>query len=106
MNTHSPIPWFVHGDNNTLIASEDGKCMVGEAFRSDGGAHRKSVSRPLAEAQANADFVVRAVNAHDDLLANLVELNQLIRSFVSGHLVTWPVSACQHADAAIERATA
>jgi hypothetical protein len=48
--------------------------------------------------------LIRCVNSHEVLVANLSELVRLIESFVSGELVTWPVSACQHASEALKLA--
>lgn len=57
---HTPIPWLIDGSNsNEFIVSADGGrvascCVNGRYWR---------------EAEANAEFIVRAVNSHAALVA-------------------------------------
>lgn len=54
---HSPGPWSVHGDNQTLIGDQSGKCMIAEVNHS----HIVTRwSRPLPQAQANARLIAAA----------------------------------------------
>ena len=71
MTEHTPTPWFVmhgtdimHGDKATRHASVD-------KLWADGG----------TQACANAAFIVRACNAHDELVAALTALCCTARTF-------------------------
>ncbi len=93
---HTPGPCEPWGDNKTLIAKDDGKMMVGEAF------HTHSVqewSRTLGEAQANA----RLWAAAPDMLEALeLTVNHWTSQFEkNGHMAPEWV---KKARAAIEKA--
>ena len=60
--SHTPGPWKQHATPGKIYASvrgADGRCVADCGSRSD------------VIAQANAEFIVRACNAHDDLLEAL-----------------------------------
>lgn len=62
MSAHSPLPWEVpDGGIRPAIFAED-------------GSHVASMSDTGDEAEANAALIVRAVNAHDELVAALRDL--------------------------------
>lgn len=59
MSTHSPLPW-THSGIHIASLSLGRDVLVASARYS---------SATFDEARANAEFIVRACNAHDDLLA-------------------------------------
>ncbi len=63
MSEHTPIPWKAHSRYAEILSGLDRNGCVA-VFR-DSGLITK------AEAMANRDFVLRACNSHDDLLAAL-----------------------------------
>lgn len=56
---HTPTPWKVHAEIN--VFGPDGSSVLGKTSNSDPGV--------IDEVKANAAFIVRAVNAHEELLA-------------------------------------
>ena len=61
MKKHSELPWYVTGS-----------CEDGTSVTNDGGERIASWPAPGNESMfANATLIVRAVNAHDDLVAAL-----------------------------------
>lgn len=72
MNKHSPIPWhiglkpgpYVYGSSGEEIADCRGIVLEDE-----------DIGTP--ENKANAAFIVKAVNCHEELLATLKELNTI-----------------------------
>jgi hypothetical protein len=68
---HTPTPW--HHSECFLWA-----CVTTKAD-GRGEVVCTAASRDESAARANAEFIVRAVNAHDDLLAALKEAEALIR---------------------------
>ena len=65
---HTPTPWIRRESKSDVIWIEDGNGRV--------VMHNSSVKDP--EDQANAAFIVRAVNAHEELLAALHEARYLL----------------------------
>lgn len=64
MSKHTPTPWR---ESRGFISSDaNGYVPLITPFRED--AHREMHGNPTPEAQANAEFIVRACNSHDDLL--------------------------------------
>jgi cysteine sulfinate desulfinase/cysteine desulfurase-like protein len=65
---HTPTPWFINGPNHIghiSVASERDGAVAEMVWH-----HVEGRRFPV---EANADFIVRAVNSHDDLLAALEE---------------------------------
>lgn len=73
---HSPTPWqaFKHVQNLVEIGF-DGGCIATVARFSWGAAGDS------AENDANAEFIVRAVNVHDALVAALIKARLIIREW-------------------------
>jgi hypothetical protein len=61
---HTPTPWVLGGASGRMITTPDG--YSGDGFLAD------------VDTLANAEFIVRAVNSHD----NLVRLLALVRPYV------------------------
>ncbi|MCK8788244.1 hypothetical protein M0638_28235, partial [Roseomonas sp. NAR14] len=61
---HTPMPWSIDQDGKTALITSNGE-LIAECGISD---------LPVKQDQANAAFIVRAVNAHDALVAALREL--------------------------------
>jgi hypothetical protein len=75
-NEATARPWEQHAD---LIWSPDGKAVIAALCEPHGSqfvSYRKleMTSPDFREAYANAELIVRAVNAHDDLVAALREM--------------------------------
>lgn len=70
---HTPLPWVCQGN----IVTKDGNTIA-----------RTPAYRPADEETANAAFIVRACNAHDDLVAVVEKLTRLFapRTEMSLHL--------------------
>lgn len=70
---HTPTPWLIHSDNNpfTIIANIDGLFR----FETVADCDVNSAS-PLTvdDCKANAAFIVKACNSHEEILAVLQEL--------------------------------
>jgi hypothetical protein len=77
MGKHTATPWQVHDNcgrkGEIGILADDAPCLI--AIMANGGRGEWPI-----EAKANAEFIVRAVNAHDDLLAALTELVNCIEA--------------------------
>lgn len=69
---HTPTPWHVagYGILGPKAVLSDQICVTMN-------------SRPVEERKANVDFIVRAVNAHDELLSALIEL-------LTAHTILFP----------------
>lgn len=70
MSQHTPTPWSIEGKLNKhqeglLITSRDGLSIVCEM----------SGGLPFYEVEANAAFIVRAVNSHEALINALKEVS-------------------------------
>lgn len=59
---HTPLPWQHHPEDN-IISGDGGKCLMTWQTR--------SLSVSTAERDANAAFIVRAVNSHAALTGAL-----------------------------------
>lgn len=72
MSEHSPLPWSLFGDGTEpapgIEAADDTSVVVwGEGGHDDAGVQGETPE----QAKANALFIVKAVNAHNDLVAAL-----------------------------------
>jgi hypothetical protein len=68
MAKHSPGPWSIHGDRETLIGDNSGKMMLATALYMH--STHPEWDRPLEQAQANA----RLIAAAPDMLKVLIQL--------------------------------
>ena len=85
MSNHTPTPWSISGDlivgapeavpNPQVAPYPKQVSKLQWDYEGDSGATERRIQWP--EAKANADFIVRAVNAHDDLLAALRKLAEI-----------------------------
>ena len=66
MSKHNLIPWHVT-EAGYIGSNGEGFVPLVSPFRE--GANKEKDGGPTEQAKANADFIVRAVNSHDDLLA-------------------------------------
>jgi hypothetical protein len=66
--THTPTPWLLGNDRETIIATDDDIVV-------DCGIRRAE------EAEANAAFIIRAVNCHEELLDAVKCLRQHLALF-------------------------
>jgi hypothetical protein len=62
---HTPTPWQVDASKHSVSIVADRFCVAQTATAQTGN---------VAPAEANAAFIVRACNAHDELVAALREL--------------------------------
>ena len=66
MGKHTPTPWSVDATRLGIMA---GYQSIAQAFRDK----NKTIADREAEAQANAAFIVRACNAHEQLASALLD---------------------------------
>ena len=87
--SHTPTPWAIAG--NSLNAH--GRITGSYFAKCDNGIVGQTFSNCLAgddECQANAEFIVRAVNAHDDLVSSMTKfLDMYIGMVKSGDCGFW-----------------
>ena len=93
---HSPLPWTVH--------------EVSPHAKKDNRRWLVNPDVAVCNDPANAQHIVRCVNAHDDLLEALVETYNLMVTYMQGTAPTIPplverASVMGHAEAAIAKAT-
>jgi hypothetical protein len=106
--THTPTPWEteISVSNYGLLGirkANGSKLGICSVIGAD-GAHNPRYGISADEAKANAAFIVRAVNSHDDLLAACKELLRL--SEISDEEWAPQIKANNSARAAIAKATA
>jgi hypothetical protein len=66
---HNPLPWYVKDGKGIMLGSSGKKDSI---FICDRSAGTWVAELPAGkESQANAEFIVTAVNSHDDLIAAL-----------------------------------
>lgn len=106
MAEHTPVPWRAEwlDDENGWIMDEQGNYLATIVTSDDEG-----MLAPEAEQVANADFIVQAANAHEDLLAALKECLRDAEGYAGTHgagpSATRRIRArCDQARAAIARA--
>lgn len=78
MSKHTPTPWRAVRVGNTLTIAGAVPGYFAEIRGACEGAHG-------AMGEANAEFIVRAVNAHDDLVAALQNLARLFQALHPSH---------------------
>ncbi len=71
---HTPVPWTLFSSNGVIEVQEEGSPVPVVNWHGFDDS-----SRPADEHEANAEFIVRAVNNHDDLVA----------------VLTWLIGACK-----------
>lgn len=97
--SHAPLPWSVQNSDDIWEGDEHPTIPLFKAAN-----HLRSWGReyPHAERHANAAFIVRACNAHDDLLA---ALKRIVTAYdLPGHWQDEVAQAMGQARAAIARA--
>ena len=72
MAEHTPVPWEHGSRGNARFVVYGGKAVHGKAICVMRSTQADPPDHPLnLEADANAEFIVQACNAHDELLAAL-----------------------------------
>lgn len=79
----TPGFWHIHGDHQTLISANDGRCMVGEAFESL--RDYPNTGRDWPEAQANA----RLMAAAPEMLQALKDVSKAYQDMFDVMPVAW-----------------
>lgn len=107
---HTPTPWTCRDNGQTFMiegALESHPAGEGRGFIATTGFHRAKLGKAPSERQsANAEYIVRACNAHDALLSALRQFSVTCDTLVSNG-VTLPLSIVdcyQSAKAAIAKA--
>jgi hypothetical protein len=74
---HTPTPWHAisQGMSHFIAQKSDSEFRFAIAKVFEGTYHPDGLAAARAEAKANAAHIVRCVNAHDELVAALVELD-------------------------------
>ena len=78
---HTPTPWNYDSTWALIMGPKGEEIGAIHAGSTKDGARVRTL-----EAKANAEFIVRAVNAHDDLVALLKELHGVLDGGIEGHL--------------------
>lgn len=76
MSAHTPTPWFANGPCDIVAKNPDGSGYIVLA-------HFTHTALPKKEKEANAAYIVRAVNSHAQLVEALTELADYLDD--SGH---------------------
>lgn len=96
---HTPTPWRQHDSPSAVIAIRAGSQTIAHVFKHIGSAVLMDQAH---EGAGNADFILRAVNSHDELVAALTFIAQS-SDFNGG---TFPLELQQIARAALAKAGA
>lgn len=107
MSKQTALPWIVctMSDNDTVLSIEQDRralvneepSIVAEVYLSGDGIGRET-------GKANAEFIVRAVNCHDELLAALEHMARVFNAKEIDPLIAF--TTIEMAEAAIVRARA
>lgn len=76
MAEHSPTPWYVHDLTNVMSSEELPHQLMALVAETDMGFTGEEDKQERWE--ANAEHIVRCVNAHDDLVAMLDRVNRFM----------------------------
>lgn len=82
---HTPTPWEIREHNYGNVRGAHGLFMVGNNAPIADGIYGRNIS----EADANADFIVKACNAHDDLVAVLEKITDEMTRLNTVMKETW-----------------
>jgi len=93
MSTHTPTPWNLGEQNQYFIYAPLNTHRIAEACIPPD----KSVA--IKEAKANAAFIVRAVNAHEDMLAALKKVEKYAFKASGDELLMWVQEVIVRAEA-------
>jgi hypothetical protein len=80
---HSPLPWKLEGPSRTPRADTTGDFAIIAGGQIIGETFRQTGPTAFQPADANAALIVRAVNAHEELLALGDELVQSLHNELS-----------------------
>jgi cell division protein ZapA (FtsZ GTPase activity inhibitor) len=102
---HTPTPWKTLKGRTVLhiMGAHHGVCQISTTGYK--GSTRAELKEYAERAEANAAFIVRAVNCHDELVAALEKARrQLHRCMtVSGNDTEYADAAVEYIDAALSR---
>ena len=76
-NRHTPIPWYIEGESGNpheayiIVGDKQGSTIAWTSNSFDDSSNEEYISE---EDTANAQFIIRACNSHDELLEALEEL--------------------------------
>ena len=91
MAEHTPVPWEHGSRGNARFVVYGGKAVHGKAICVMRSTQADPPDHPLnLEADANAEFIVQACNAHDDLLAACQEGLGFIEAWIDLHTTPGP----------------
>lgn len=101
----SPRPWRVR-DDRTFVAIQSSP-KVGETYGEMVTISSGGFTKPRGAGAANAALIVKAVNAHEELVATLASIRDKARSLASDEMTSnrglWKACA-DEADAALTKA--
>ena len=98
----TPTPWAVASHDKSVVTGP--RLSIDGSGRQTGTFHVAECTGYMKEREANAGFIVRACNAHDDLLAALNDLCDLPADDEGNRTI--PAGMLDAARAAINKATA
>jgi len=76
-NRHTPIPWYIEGESGNpheayiIVGDKQGSTIAWTSNSFDDSSNEEYISE---EDTANAQFIIRACNSHDELLEALENL--------------------------------
>ncbi len=71
---HTPTPWIVDERVGVTILAQKHINAIGLSWKPEVASCHLGIGLEWNEQEANAEFICRAVNAHDDLVAALEDL--------------------------------
>lgn len=108
MMKHTPTPWRAYDNGHywqiDTTSAEWTYGQVADVCSSKYMYPMPYGTPPVSHEKANAEFIVRAVNCHDDLLGALQELADVSRSYLA-HMDAADIVALDRARAALAKAT-
>lgn len=88
--SHTPTPWEIDPDDDAVVQNCDGGMMIATVSQPDDFPCRDEDEDESLEEEckANAAFIVRVCNAHDDLVQVLWAARDALRSYQYGNSAT------------------
>ena len=88
MNQHTPTPWAIDPNTGEICATAaSGYVTICDPTMARYEASGKSL--PVDERQANAERIVQCVNAHDELVAELTRLTDILDGLNADGACSW-----------------
>lgn len=93
---HTPTPWHLGGTKNMIVFAEDGWAIANAVVH-----HNKSGFEKM---EANAAFIVKAVNCHEELICALEDCQETVCAKYCDEVMGDHCEECRNASAALAKA--